>query len=67
MMGCREIEKSELLWFHLSKVKHQTYNIFMLLKPGDLHFLIITLEKKCRRTFFHRNGEQKSLTQNQKS
>lgn len=43
MMGHREIEKSELLWFHLSKVKHLNQQHFYVFGAWGLHFLIIPL------------------------
>lgn len=43
MMGHREIEKSELLWFHLSEVKHLKQQHFYVFEAWRLHFLIILL------------------------
>lgn len=51
MMGHREIEKSELLWFHLSEVKHLNQQHFYVFEAWGLHFLMIPLQKKkCSRT-----------------
>lgn len=48
MMGHREIEKSEMLWFHLSEVKHLNQQHFYVFEAWGLHFLMIPLQKKMQ-------------------
>lgn len=62
--GTRESEKSELLWFHLSEVKHlnQQHFYFPRAWGPTFFFLQSSLWERCSRIFFPRNKLRTTLT-----
>lgn len=52
MMRCREIEKPELLWFHLSKVKHLNQRHFYASEAWGPAFFDHPSEKNAVGLFF---------------